>query len=76
MSDSKDLRRVFESLRELEEQAPPFGKVWLAALERQRAHESGAPRRWLLRTAVALSAAGLLVVVLVSAPVSRGPAPG
>lgn len=72
MTGDRDLRRAFEDLRELEEQAPPFGKVWLAARER---HEARPPGHRLLRTAVALSAAALLVVVLVSAPGLREPAP-
>lgn len=75
MSDDREIRRAFENLRDLEASAPPFRRVWLAARERQEARASGAPRRWLLRTAVALSAVVILVVVLVPASDPREPAP-
>lgn len=75
MNEDRDLRRAFDDIRGLEEQAPPFGKVWLAARERLEIQAAGTPRRWLLRAAVALSAAALVVVVLVSAPGLREPAP-
>jgi hypothetical protein len=76
MSEDRDFRALFEDLRgEVEEQAPPFGKVWLAARQRLEHHAAGGSRRWLLPTAVALSAAVVLVVVLVSAPGLREPTP-
>lgn len=52
--------------------APPFSRVWRAAVERQRQRRF---RRRLLLASASLSAVVLLVVLLVLAPDSRGPAP-
>lgn len=70
--DRRDLEALIRDARDRNAEAPPFSRVWRAALERRDRRRS---RRRLALSAAALSAAVFLVVLLVPAPEGRGPAP-
>lgn len=65
---NRDALEALRAMRERATDAPPFDRVWRAALERR---ETRRLRRRLVHATVALSAAALLVVVLMRTPSSR-----
>lgn len=67
-----EIEALLREAREQNAEAPPFARVWGQAKERL---ETRRRRRWVLRAAVTLPAATLLVALLVVAPGSREPLP-
>lgn len=70
--DRSELEPLLRELRAQGTAAPPFARVWRGAQARLEARRS---RRWVVRAAVTLPAATLLVALLVLAPGSREPVP-